>query len=117
MDNITIRCVGWLDHDQGRWQAVALDLDLFAEGESAQAAIDALHELINIQISFAAARNDLESIWRHAPQEYWEMYERARRHHATALYGHSQAEPAEESVADLPFPDAHVIKQIQADFA
>lgn len=74
MELIETRCVAWFDEKENRWQAVALDMDIIAEGESASEAIAELNELIGIQVGFAVARDDLDCIWRSAPRDYWRRY-------------------------------------------
>ncbi|QOC23718.1 hypothetical protein IC757_06200 [Wenzhouxiangella sp. AB-CW3] len=74
MDNISIRCVVFSNPEEKNWKAVALDLDIVTEADSKGEALESLNELIEMQISFAASRGEIGSIWKDAPEEYWRKY-------------------------------------------
>lgn len=116
MDSISIRCVAFFDPAEGNWCAVALDLDIVAEGKTQDEVVKDLNDLIEAQIGFALFKGDLSLIWRKAPPEYWEIYERLRQKHVRELAGQA-IEGDEGSVSDLPFPDMAAIERNRVSFA
>lgn len=61
------------------WIAHCLEMDLVAEGPSADQALLDLLDLCAYQIEFALEHGDLKSIFRPAPEETWVMYWRAHK--------------------------------------
>ena len=60
------------------WLAHCLELDIVAEGTSAEAAMNDVLDLCAFQIDTATANNDLESIFRPAPAKYWNLFYSAK---------------------------------------
>ena len=68
--------------DSGEWVAHALEMDLVAYGDSVQAALKELNELVSCQISFAHQKRDDSLIYFPADKALFERWEVA---HASAL--------------------------------
>jgi len=56
------------------WIAHCLELDIVAEGETSQGAIQATLDLCVFQIQTAIDNSDLESVFRAAPAKYWNLF-------------------------------------------
>jgi len=69
------------------WIAHCLELDIVAEGTSADAAMNDVLDLCAFQINTAVANNDLESIFRPAPARYWSLFfsGRSKKRHPKGL--------------------------------
>jgi hypothetical protein len=61
------------------WFAHCLELDIVAEGATPQDALSTLLDLCDFQIANALENNDLESVFRPAPPQYWSLYYQATR--------------------------------------
>ncbi|NJL29230.1 MAG: hypothetical protein HC897_15795 [Thermoanaerobaculia bacterium] len=96
--------------EEGEWVALALEMDLRAFGQTFEAALEELAELVEMKISFAIQKQQPEMIWRRAAQEYFALYEKALRNQVEALYfAHDDHESASLRIAGVPIPPAHVI--------
>lgn len=73
---IDLRFVAYPDGEG--WVAHCLELDLVAQGQSADEAFGNLVELCDFQIETAAQDGDLESIFRPAPSQFWALYSRGK---------------------------------------
>ena len=60
--------------EKAEWIAHCLELDIVAEGKSAEDALQSLISLCDLQIETALEEGDLESIFRPAPPEFWKMF-------------------------------------------
>jgi hypothetical protein len=60
------------------WIAHCLELDLVAEGETPEAALQDLIDISVLQIKTAIKNHDLTSAFRPAPPEIWAMFSRAK---------------------------------------
>jgi predicted RNase H-like HicB family nuclease len=56
------------------WIAHCLEMDLPAEGNSPQEALENLVDLVNLQIDDAVEHGDLQTIFSPAPPELWKMF-------------------------------------------
>ncbi|MBI2806728.1 MAG: hypothetical protein HYX68_17250 [Planctomycetes bacterium] len=65
--------------EDGLWLAHCLELDIVVEGETAKQALADLIDLCLLHIRTAIDENDLVSIIRPAPGEYWKMFFSARK--------------------------------------
>jgi hypothetical protein len=61
------------------WFAHCLELDIVAEGATPQEAVSNVLDLCDLQIASAVENNDLESIFRPAPAQYWSLFFQATR--------------------------------------
>lgn len=61
------------------WIAHCLEMDVVVEGDSPFDAVSSAVELCGIKIEEAIKDGNLRSIYRPAPPEIWELYDRAKR--------------------------------------
>lgn len=66
--------LGWTK--DGEWNAIALEFDLVASGKDFEEALEDLRELVDMQVSFAYERGHPETIWKRAPERYYERFSR-----------------------------------------
>ena len=67
-----IRCMAFPapNNEGSKWWAVALEMDIWGFGNTTEAAMEDLNELIAIQIEFAAGKNKI-SILDHPAEKKW----------------------------------------------
>lgn len=70
--SIPLSGVAYADGDL--WIAHCLQLDVAAEGKTAEEAIDNVIELIGFHVQTAMEVGDIQSIFRPAPPEIWKMF-------------------------------------------
>ena len=58
----------------GFWIAHCLELDIVAEGQSRKEAMTNLKSLCGLQIETAIEENEVESVFRPAPSEFWKLF-------------------------------------------
>lgn len=58
----------------GWWIAHCLELDVVAEGNTANEAMGSLEDLCRFQIDVAIEEGDLDSVFRPAPPSMWRMF-------------------------------------------
>ena len=71
---VELSAVIYRDPDSERWIAHCLQMDVVAEGDSANAASTTLMELCDMQIEACLAEGDIEGIFRFAPRDAWTRY-------------------------------------------
>jgi hypothetical protein len=72
--NLSINLSAIVYNEGGEWIAHCLELDIVAEGKDAKDAIESLVSLCDFQIKVALQEGDLQSIFRPAPPEVWQMF-------------------------------------------
>jgi hypothetical protein len=60
------------------WIAHCLEMDLPAEGHTAQGALENLFDIAKLQIQTAIEEDDLQSIFSPAPAELWKLFAESR---------------------------------------
>ena len=70
--HLDLRAVIYFERSQ--WIAHCLELDIVAQGKSAEAALDELAELCATQVDAAIEAGDLQSVLVPAPPETWQLY-------------------------------------------
>lgn len=104
----TLSILGYREEDQ--WVALALEMDLRGFGDTWDEAVDDLREIVLMQISFAHFKGQLEMIWRHAEEEYWDRFRQAQRSRLFAsLNAERPQHQTELHAGGLVIPPAHVI--------
>jgi hypothetical protein len=89
--------------EDSTWTALALEMNLRGYGSTVEAASDDLCEMLIAQVSFAVQRGHPESVWNRADDEYWRMFEEARRNQFVAEVSGSQR--SDDRIANmLPLP-------------
>ena len=73
---IDLRAVAY--HEENRWFAHCLELDIVADGETPVAAMSNLVDLVRIQIVDACEHASFDTLFRVAPPEIWDMYAQAQ---------------------------------------
>lgn len=74
MNNFRIALRGLVYREDKWWISHCLELDIVAEGDTSDDAVESCMRLCELQISEAIKTEDLDSIFRPAPPEYWRMY-------------------------------------------
>uniref|UniRef100_A0A7C2NWN1 Uncharacterized protein n=1 Tax=Schlesneria paludicola TaxID=360056 RepID=A0A7C2NWN1_9PLAN len=74
---LELRGVVYREGEQGF--AHCLELDIVAEGRDRIEAVNSVVDLCEFQIATALRNNDLESIFRPAPAQYWSLFYSATR--------------------------------------
>jgi hypothetical protein len=74
VSNLSINLSAIVYREEGVWIAHCLELDIVADGDSADDAIKSLISLCDLQISTAMEYGDLASVFRPAPPEVWTMF-------------------------------------------
>ncbi len=72
------------------WTALALEMNLRGYGPTVEAANDDLCEMLIAQVRFAVQMGHPESVWNRAGDEFWQMFEEARRNQFVAEVSGSQ---------------------------
>lgn len=85
----------------GAFSAVALDMDLWGAGESAEEALAALAEAVEMQVSYAVQHGELHLLEHPAPAEYLDA---ARDVRNAWVHGHAVAD--DRRLLSLPLPAA-----------
>ena len=70
-----VRIVVYRDGDA--WLAHCLEFDLVAQGETAEEAARGIKDSIDAMFAYAGEHGDFRPLYRPAPAEVWEMFERA----------------------------------------
>jgi len=99
--------------EEGEWVALALEMDLRGYGESWEAALDELYELVIMQVEFAIGRGEHHLIWKDAEPEYWERFRETQR---ATLLAQTVASP-EFHATGLVLPPARVIASQKGHYA
>jgi len=68
--------------EDGLWVAHCLELDIVATGDSPNASVEDIRDLILCQVSNAIANKNMEYLYHPAPAKIWEEYGRAQRQSA-----------------------------------
>jgi hypothetical protein len=111
----TIGIIGF--EEEGEWVALALEMDLRGYGDTFEAAVEDLSDLVLMQISFSAFKDEPQLLWRPADPVYWELYAEARRQRIELLGREIPDSPeAGIQIGGLPIPPAHVIAALRDQF-
>lgn len=85
--------------EESMWVALALEMNLRGYGPTRQEAMSDLQQMLAAQITFALQRGHPESVWCRAADEFWAMFENARRDQFVAEV--SGEAPPDDRLADL----------------
>jgi hypothetical protein len=75
--------------EDGWWIAHCLELDITAEGRSPAEALKAVISLCDYQLSTAHESGDMTSVFRSAPPEIWNLFNRASDFRQTGSSKHA----------------------------
>ena len=97
--------------------ALALEMDIRGYGDTPMAAFNELQDLVHMQISFAAFKEDPSLIWKRADPIWFERFADAHRQQLESqlLRAHSVAEPEYTATGMTP-PPPHVIAELVTQF-
>ena len=75
-----VRCMSFPSpDDSGKWRAVALEMDIWGFGNTAEEAMRDLDELVEIQIEFAAGKKRLSILNHPADKKWFQLWDILRR--------------------------------------
>ncbi len=104
---LTINVLGYVE--DGDWVAHALEMDIVAVGDTFEEACEELNELIDMQLSFAALKQDPSLVSHPAPIEYWNILNDLKRQRLDALIAGKQSRERDDyRLGGLPWPQAVV---------
>ena len=87
------------------WYAIALDMSLRGSGETFEAALQALREAVEAQVSFAVQHDSLDEIFIPAEPHYFGLYADIRREALKrTLLSRVQPGLPDYRVGDIPLP-------------
>ena len=72
--NLSINLSAIVYQEDGVWIAHCLELDIVTEGDDVDDAVRSLVSLCDLQIKTALEEGDVQSIFRPAPPEVWQMF-------------------------------------------
>ena len=99
----TINVLGVREDDA--WCAIALEMSLRGYGRTFEAALDALREAIEAQVSFAVQQDSLDRIFMPAEPHYFKLYADMKREALKRkLLNRSQPGLPDYRVGDIPLP-------------
>jgi hypothetical protein len=110
-----VRVLGY--REDGEWVALALEMDVRGYGDTFEAALQELRELVDTQVAFALHKGQPEMIWRNAEAEYFDRFEAAWHDALAALVSGHNPHQDESAVTALPIPPAHVIDNLKSTFS
>ena len=111
---IVLNILGY--HQDGEWVALALEMDLRGYGETFEAALADLRDLVEMQISFAHFKGHPEMILRPADPIWFSRFAEIRNARLSSMLEKTSHSHGEYEVAGLPIPPAHVIASLQETF-
>jgi len=89
--------------EDSMWTALALEMNLRGYGTTPETANDDLCEMLIAQVSFAVQMGHPESVWNRAGDEFWRMFEEARRNQFVAEFSGSQ-QSVDQIANMMPLP-------------
>jgi len=95
-------------HEEGKWVALALEMDIRGRGPTFKAALDDLLELVEMQISFAKFKDQPELLWEPAEDIYWQRFQEARKRRILeSFWKDVSTSDSEDEAGTIPLP--HII--------
>lgn len=100
---LTLNVLGVREDDA--WCAIALDMSLRGYGDTFDAALKALLDAVEAQVSFAVKHDNLDQIFIPAEPHYFRLHADMRREAIKRkLLGHVQTGLPDYRVGDIPLP-------------
>ena len=99
-------------HEDDKWVALALEMDLRGYGDTFTQAFDELCELVIMQISFALHKRQPEMIFKPAEKKYFQRFEKVRNQRLMQI----TQKPKEEgdfAIRSLPILPAVIAEQMR----
>ncbi|GBE46183.1 hypothetical protein BMS3Bbin11_01279 [bacterium BMS3Bbin11] len=110
---INLNVLGYKEDKE--WTALALEMDLRGFGDTFDKALEDLNDQIQMQISFAVFKNNLDMAFYPAAPTYFALYEQVRQDRMRN-YLTEKHHDYEYEIGGLPMPAAHIIKELQGTF-
>ncbi len=117
---LSLRVLVYRDEDEnGKWAALALEMDLRGYGDDPDAALNELREAVEAQVSFALFNNDPSMINFPAEKKYFEVFDKVHSKSISAIIFGDMAPanasgPPDYYARSLKIPDPHVIAAMKA---
>jgi hypothetical protein len=102
-----VNVLGIRNDDEGTWDAVALEMDIWGHGVTFEKALRDLNDLVRMQMSFALQQGAPQMIYKPASPTYFEIFLRVRTEALQALRVKNRDEKFE--TRGLPIPPAFMI--------
>ena len=77
-DNLYLHILLIHDQEKDVFIADCLEMDIAAQGKTQKGALGNLNDCIKMQLKFAFENNALDTVFRSAPQEEWDMFYKYR---------------------------------------
>lgn len=100
-------------HEDEKWSALALEMDLRGYGNTFQEALDDLCDLIGMQISFAFFKGQPEMVFKPAERKYFKTYEEIRNQRIMEMIQQQRDEEGDYEIRGLPIPPALVADYVK----
>jgi hypothetical protein len=102
--DIVLSVLGY--HEDDKWVALALEMDLRGYGDTFQQASKELCDLVAMQISFAIFKGQPEMIFKSAERKYFHIYEKIRSRRIMQIMQPQYEEESDFEIRGLPIsPD------------
>ncbi|MGI8784800.1 MAG: hypothetical protein ACR2L2_14250 [Acidobacteriota bacterium] len=112
---ITLSVVGYHDRLESCWTAIALEMDLHGSGQTFEAALADLMDLVRIQISFALFKGQPELISKPADPIWFHRFAEIRTERLRMITTHPP-EGSDYRIRSIPIPPPHVIEDLSRNF-
>ena len=120
MKHILATILAFYDENEEVWNAIALEMDIWGQGETPEKAIEDLNELVRMQISFAYSMNNPQMIWHKAEDKYWKMLNTVRTIELSDRLNLPQdpfgVQKNKVRTSSVPFPSPQVIQTKNKEF-
>ena len=98
--------------EDGEWVAHALEMDIVACAETFDEALEELHDLVDMQFSFAAFKGDASLVFHRAPDKYWQILDNLKHQKLDALLAGKESRERDDYRLDgLPWPQEVVPRE------
>ena len=102
-----IRCMAFPSLDEGnKWCAVALEMDIWGFGNTAEEAMKDLDELVEIQIEFAAGKKRLSVLDHPADKKWFQLWDKKREEEIKRASNLSSVPSLDKIISLAPFKEA-----------
>jgi hypothetical protein len=112
---VTFNVLGYLE--EGEWVALALEMDLRGYGETFEAALEELQDLVAMQIGFAQFKDQPELLWKSAEPVWFQLYADVRRQYLEAVMHESELPTSPYQISGLQLPPDHLLASLRSSFA
>ena len=111
--DVNLNVLGYREDDE--WTALALEMDLRGFGATFEEAMTDLEDHIQMQISFAMFKKNLDMAFFPASPTYFSLYAQIRQERMRNYLTPRHRNP-EYEVRDIPMPAPHIINSLKDGF-